>query len=385
MSNSLSCLILFSLAATAAVSGCADDAGTAGSSPANLSPEVSAGEVEEPAPSAGDPAPVPAAAACEPGAITPAWEGCAPGLAAQAFAQAVCACGGMSAPNTLTVTGGSVGVNGALTSSSPVSVEGSLLVAGSYQASNTFDVGELQVGGDLSLSSPGQVMWDAYVGGALSASNTLTILGTLYTPSGTMPQSVQADSAAASPVAVAPPCDCALPLDIKATVSAAAPQGSRPAAQVALGDPSQPIDLTLPCGRVYLADIRADNALTLRAIGRTVLLVGGDVRVSGPLRLELAPGAEVDLLVGGSFEPSNTVDLGAAGRPADLRMYVEGRVKTSDPLRMAGHLYVPHGGFQPANTVDLEGSVTAAEVSFSSPFTVHFSDAVAARDVCAGP
>ncbi|RYE84169.1 MAG: hypothetical protein EOO75_18445 [Myxococcales bacterium] len=143
--------------------------------------------------------------------------------------------------------------------------------------------------------------------------------------------------------------------------------------------------MTLPCGRVYLPEIRTSNVTTLRVVGRTVVFVGGDVRTSSPLRLELAPGAEIDLIVAGAFAPTNTVTLGAPGRALDLRLYVAGPVTLSSPLVMSGYLYAPTSPFTPSNTVDLEGAALVGGLTVSSPFTVRPGGPIAQRDVCLGP
>ena len=231
-------------------------------------------------------------AACQAATGAPTWSGCSPTFSKLAFERTVCSCDDLRADNTLTTTSGAeVAVNGDLVTSSPLRVASRLTVAGTYTATNTFDADEALLGAGLQLSSPGVVRGDAFVGQILTATNSLQVGGTLH-----LEQSAEGNGPIVSGATVlgelsAPaPCDCALPLDIPAVVQEASPDGARPAAAFSLGDPSLPQDLDLPCGRVYLDEIVANNTLTLHAVGRTVLFVRGAVRVSGPLRLDLAPG-----------------------------------------------------------------------------------------------
>lgn len=62
-------------------------------------------------------------------------------------------------------------------------------------------------------------------------------------------------------------------------------------------DGQGPNQITLPCGRYYLSNIKHPSTLTIRAEGRTVLFVDGDVEIGGGINLEIADDAEIDLFI----------------------------------------------------------------------------------------
>ena len=95
------------------------------------------------------------------------------------------------------------------------------------------------------------------------------------------------------------------------------------------------------------------------------------MRTAAPWTLELGPEAELDLYVGGAFEPNNTVTLGAAARPDALRLYVAGPVTTAAPVALYGSLYAPTSSVNANDTLDLWGAAFAGSLTFAAPVVVH--------------
>jgi hypothetical protein len=82
--------------------------------------------------------------------------------------------------------------------------------------------------------------------------------------------------------------------------------------------------LDLPCGYYFLSRIDVAGNLTIVAHGNTALFVQGDIN-SGPgtgLTISEAPGARLDLFVGGAIALQGSPNLGNSAYPANQRTYV---------------------------------------------------------------
>src|SRR5690606_14875509 len=95
----------------------------------------------------------------------------------------------------------------------------------------------------------------------------------------------------------------------------------------------------LPCGRYYVNQIGGLGGVTLRIQGRTALFVGGDVWATGLFKIELDPGAELDLFIQDDFVLTGAARFGDRTRPAAMRIYVGG---TGDVCLRGGHLRRVH-------------------------------------------
>jgi hypothetical protein len=300
---------------------------------------------------------------------------------------AVCSCGALTANNTLTVdrrgeTGewGALGVDGAYTTSAPVVVGGDLRAGASILSNNTHQIGgDLLCGASFGANADVRVAGDAVLGGPVNVPNPrLYVDGTLTLPAEADLSGVaDAGSVVRRQVRVEAPCDCTEPFDVGGAVAAArdeARQGggsllaNAPDAMVGL---SEPADLTYACGRHYVNGVTPNNTLRLRIEGKVTLYVDGDVRTAAPFTVELGPEAELDLYVGGAFQPNNTVVMGAAARPDALRLYVAGPVTTAAPVSLYGSLYAPASSVTANNTIDLWGAAFAGSFTLAAPFVVH--------------
>jgi hypothetical protein len=275
-----------------------------------------------------------------------------------------------------------VAVDGDARTSSPLHVAGAMTVSGHVDADNTQEIdGPLQVGGDWSTSSPVHVAGDVFLGGALLATNTVTIDGTLHVPVAPDTQALDAGDVSVGPVSVAPALACgdapALGsmlqawLDDHAFDDASAGTWDMGGLDVDdLADVRGPTEITLGCGRYRFSSIGAHNTLALRVTGPTVLVIEGDVRVASPMRITVEDGARLDMLIGGSLQIDNTLDVGDPARPEATWLAVGGAVRVASPFELHGWLLAPTGELRGDNTVDVHGAAFVGLLRVASPMRV---------------
>lgn len=333
-------------------------------------------------------------------------DGTCPGdLAAALFRHAVCGCGLLStsaplatdgfdsriAPYAPGGLGGAVGGDLGLDAADLVTVGGDLTIAG-----DGLDAGAiLEIAGDLACGGPlGRPSSAITVGGAARIAGDvdvarLEVAGTLTTaPGATVTGDVTAGATATAAITVPPPCRCD-ELDVAATIAAHAAQHDGAAIDLApdaLADVAGDATVELPCGRFYLDRIQGTGAgtVTVRAVGRAVLFVAGNITLAQDLAVELAPGAELDLFVGGNVQ-TGALRLGDPARPAALRVYVAaaGSIAPGDAATIAANLYAPDADLALAAPLEVFGALVVHQLAGGGALTVHFDRAIAAAgDAC---
>ena len=330
---------------------------------------------------------------------------CTADLGKKTFLFAVCSCAGLTANNVLktdsydsemmmnmmTKTGGSVGVNGVYSSTSPNDIGGTLWVDGPIQTFNSHTVAQdVQCGGDYSATTPSNVGDDMYVEGNLVAFNkVVTIGGDLHIAVGKLTAGANVlGKIVKEPVTVKTPCDCSDPIDVAAIVAGYKldndniPNAIEP---YQLIENPLPEVLELPCGRFYFDAIKPYNSLTIKLTGRTVLAIGGDVVTTSPFILELGPDAELDLFVAGNVTLQNTATIGDTKRAAATRIYVQQSFEFTSNFVLGGNLYQPNGMFTANNMAEIWGSLFVGGLTLSSPFTVHYDQAILDLNGCEDP
>ncbi|MEZ4398995.1 MAG: hypothetical protein R3B06_03205 [Kofleriaceae bacterium] len=161
-------------------------------------------------------------------------------------------------------------------------------------------------------------------------------------------------------------------------------RSASPPAQLA--DVTGDVTLELPCGRFYLTRVQATGGgtVTIRAPGRTALFVAGDVTLDGDLVVEVTPGAELDLFVGGFLNiPGAT--LGDPARPRDLRLYLAsaGALALAGTSTVAANLYAPAADLATSAPIAIFGAVLVNRWAGSAPATLHYDRAITlAADAC---
>ena len=291
----------------------------------------------------------------------PAVGDCTGDLAKRTFRFAVCACTNInfagnlvtdarsSATGTASATAASVGVDGTYSgASSATSIGGSLWTNGDTSMSGHDVSGDLQCGGNLVADGTSRVHTDAYVQGGVQGA--LTVDGVLHIPAGQPHVGVSAaGGTTVQPVAVAAPCDCSNPLDVRAIV-AGFKQANDDAAigldPASLASVDTDRTVTLPCGRYYLTSIGGGAPLTVRVTGRAAIAVEASVIHNlTAVTFSVDPGAELDLFVGGDVLFSGPAQIGNKARAAATRLYVGGVFGYDGQLQLAANLYLPNGAF----------------------------------------
>lgn len=328
-------------------------------------------------------------------------DGTCPGaLVRRYFGKAVCTCGGASLSADLVTdgfdsrvsawtaggAGGDVGFVGGLAFNQLLQVGGSLAISGGgVQAGATLSVaGDLDAGGDLGRpASLVTVGGSARIGGSVGVTS-LGVGGTLTVPiDATLSGTITAASTTRGPVDVAPPCPCdaASALDVAAFVAqrrVTNDNASIPLASSALSQVSTATTLPLPSGSFYLDGVTGGASITLRATGKTALYIGGGVNVSGPLAIELDPGAELDIFVAGSVSLSASARIGDPRRPGALRLWVAGgTLNVPSDAQLASLLYAPTSDLVFGTPTDVFGAVLVLHVLNHASLSVHYDRAVA--------
>jgi hypothetical protein len=195
---------------------------------------------------------------------------------------------------------------------------------------------------------------------------------------------------------VAPPCACgALSAPEVAALIAAADSGNDDArAQLSSDSLSQLTaarSFTLACGHYYFADVSSLSSLSLQVSGQVVMVVAGDFMVRGDVAVSLAPGAELDLLIGGNLNLSGAARFGDPARPSASRIYVKGSVdlatsadlpalmrpsSASGDALFVGNLYAPSATLQLAPHSDVYGSLFVKQLVVLQSLLVHYDPSV---------
>lgn len=273
------------------------------------------------------------------------------------------AANGFVATNAESTILGSVWAGGSGTQGAPaVTLRHFGYVAHDVQSGGPIEIGgTYSVGGDVWAN--GNVMIDADAG--------LSVQGTVHVPTGDTATGVQG-TVVNGPVQVGAPCNCAQPLNIGAIVDAF--KGHDDDAAAGLTESSTLAGpVTLPCGRYYVAAIAGAN-VTLQVNGRVALLVEGDVNVTQALTVQLAPGAELDLVVKGDFSVMGSLAIGDADQPARTRLYLGGTTlslsATAKPL--AADVYAPNATLELSSDLEMWGALFAKSILLSGAFTLHY-------------
>ena len=334
----------------------------------------------------------------------PGTTDCTGDIGKKVFLFAICSCTTLTSQNTVNtdsmdaakpgvpLAGGSVGVNGNYSASAPSDIQGALVVGGALWTQNAHNVLQnLTVAGTSLVSAPATAKSDAYLGAEVSGTpNFLTVSGKMYTPvTANVNQVNELGGWAITPVTVPAPCDCSDPVDI-AGVVAAFKGANDNFTNMILPDalttmPSYPKDITMPCGRYYFDGIVVNNSATLHLQGRTVLAIDGNINMSGPLTIDLAPGAELDLFVTGTVFLNNAASIGTKTSPKSTRIYIAGNdVTMNGQLDLSANFYMPNAIFNITNTLEMWGALFAKQISSSGQVRVHYDEGILKIPGCQG-
>jgi hypothetical protein len=219
----------------------------------------------------------------------------------------------------------------------------------------------------------------------LEPGGSLSVLGQVSLPAGNSAAGVSAGEGISNvPVSVAPPCDCANPIDVASIVAAHEQDNDDAAIGLSPGaflQPSAPVDL--PCGQYYANGIQG-GAVTIQVTGRVALFIEGDIAVDSGLEIALATGAELDLFVSGNVNLMGTTTFGAPNSPARVRLYVGGTSLQLESSAMIGvNAYAPNAIVAFASALEMWGALFAKAFQFSGDFKIHYDSSVLVADGCA--
>jgi hypothetical protein len=325
---------------------------------------------------------------------------CAGGVAKTTFTWAVCSCKDVTTSSKLITDGfdsskggykpgdigAGVGLDGNFAASSVVDVGGTLWssAAGGVHATSDVNVAyELHAGGPLASARFG-VAAESWINGSATG-GPFTFGKLVHLPVGATAAGVPASQLVHEPITVPPPCACGASelLPIAAIVVAHKTANDDALIGLApdlLSKPGAPQRVDLPCGQFYLDAIDVTTPLSIVAHGRTALYVGGDVHSGSALTITLDPGAELDLVIGGTITTSAALTIGSPNYPAMSRTYVGGAqelVLTSDSV-LATNLYAPLARTRFTSNTTVFGSVFSGDFVAESEFTVHYDRHVVA-------
>jgi len=342
---------------------------------------------------------------------------CPDQLARRAFRYALCACNNYVSDHALVTdsfdgshgpydpstagTGASVGVNGDLHPTGPLQVGGSLW------ASNSTDIttamvevaGELHAQGEMRPAPSLTVQADAWMASGIQTAGDVTVGGTLHVPAGAPIDVTGArnfGTPVGAPFQVAPACDCEPSqfvdvAGIVATYQAHNDDAALNISPTVLENVQADVTMVLPCGRVYLTQIAANQAsIHLSAPQRVALFVGGDISTSD-FEIDVTPGGELDLFVAGTVSVRGAFLVGDPSNPARARTYVGGSsVNLQSAATLSGNLYAPRavltiGGSAPTT---LYGAIFASALSAAADLAIHYDEAILTQSsapACAPP
>lgn len=288
-------------------------------------------------------------------------------------------CGDLVADNTLTIeerdaAATELAVDGAVRIASPLHVAGDLWAIGDIDSPNTLDVQTLATAGTWRVASPAHVRGDAHVAESVVATNSVTIDGTLFVGASDALANVTAGAVVDGAVRVPSALACAEAVSIDALVTSAGP-GVVPSDLLSPVD--APSELTLGCGTYVLDAMDVNAPLDIHVVGPTVLVIRGDVRIASPTSIDVAPGATLDVVVGGAVAVDNTLDVSAASDDA-VWIGVGDGLRVASPMHLTGVLAMPDADIAGDNTLEVWGAVMARDLRVASPMVVHDGASLAA-------
>ena len=332
---------------------------------------------------------------------------CAATLAARAHRTAICSCSDWTAPDSVLIIANpsmpgnnpapaGLGVNGSLTATADLTVPGAVYASGAkgvMVTGRTSVAASLRSGGPVIIGGPGPAAIGTDVYAAGDVLGPVKIGGTLHLPStATIGAATVSSATVRETVSVPPPCDCTQPFDIAAAISAAMATNDNAARGLTvdrLANVTTATPLDLPCGVYAFSSIAAQAPLTLIIHGRVLIAVAGDVsfqRGFVVMNDPATPGAELDLLLQGSFTASGSMLPVGASAGELLRIWMKGPGPISVPSWpiLGAIVNAPNATVMAPAGLSLIGSITAGSLLIGGPVGLTYDDAVLGGGVACG-
>jgi hypothetical protein len=331
---------------------------------------------------------------------------CPEQLAQRAFLYALCTCNNYVNDHALTtdsfdgtqgaydpstaLRGGSVGVNGELSPSGPMQIGGSLWASDSTPVTTMSGVnvaGDLHAEGEM-LPTTLTVMGNAWMANGIQASGNVTVDGTLDVPTGA-PFDIMGTPSIGTRVttpfpSLAPACDCQSSefVDVAGVVATYRAHNDDMALSIPetmFQNVQSAVNMTLPCGRIYLSSIGAAAPIHLTVTSHVAIFVDGDISTSD-FEIDVPTGGELDLFVAGSITVQGSFLVGSTSNPARARTYVGGSTVNlqGSAAALAGNLYAPGATITlgASASTTLYGSIFASSLSAGADLAIHYDQAI---------
>jgi hypothetical protein len=303
-----------------------------------------------------------------------------------AFGAAICVC------DDLALTGQSVlahstaglaanvGVNGFDQVVGQHTVNGQLIaMKGLGGTGNTQASDRVATAGDVMGTGSVTVGGDLMVGGQLLAVGNIDVAGTLGVASGGSGAFLVGThhiGAMGAYVAPTEPCACGTPaVDVAASIADAKTNAQQLSAMLSVGQN----ELKLQTGNYYVESLGAVGSTHVLIDGAVGLYVGGTVEAVGLQNVELAPGATLDLYVGGALMLVGDSSLGDGAAPGSMRIYLaSGAQMAVGSQTFNASIYAPQADVMVVGATTVRGAIFAKsfegvgtlDVDYAAPATV---------------
>jgi hypothetical protein len=303
---------------------------------------------------------------------------------------AVCICDSMAHAGRLVTEAkpgeaADVAINGSFSASTNTDIAGSLRIkeelrmAGGAKvrdhvlaASGMTGVGSLRCGGDLAVGGDLLTVGDIDVGAALRVKGNANVVGTL-----------KSQARAPYVVPTSDPCDCNPKTfyDVKLAVQTAATTNDNAAAGLATDTMLLQTPLVLKRGRYYVERIITLDS-NIRIEGEVQLYVNSSLTQVGSNKIELAPGAKLDLFINGSLSSAGDFVAGDIARPDAFHLYVTDSVTFAGDREFNGTVYAPTASVSFAGKATVRGALTAHDVTFADTLLVQYGKPLSQGQTC---
>jgi hypothetical protein len=242
-----------------------------------------------------------------------------------------------------------------------------------------------------SPEQPAEGAGDVGINGDFNVNASVSINGALRSSGQViLPTGVDLITGAGTASGVAPPCDCAPEHASGWTRLIGARQLDNDNLSIGLmrealdGVPGDG-NLSLPCGRFALSRIAAPGSVHIDVSGRAALFVEGNLEIDGSFEVAVAPGASLELFVGGNMRVAGAMQLGDESRgQASIRLHVAGggSLNLQGISTLAGVLDAPFAELVTGESFHVFGSVFVRRAAPDANLSVHYDTQLGASLEC---
>lgn len=290
---------------------------------------------------------------------------------ATTFQHAVCVCEDLAQVGALFAKGGptgpgSVGVNGRTDLVGYSESSGDWISWQGFKAVGATVGASLVTAGDLDSIGDIGVGGDAVIGGDLTCVGRVTVAGSLALAGDERVLGVKAIASRATYTAPAgPPCDCdpSTFFDVEGAIAAAKAASGGASSWSHIGRS----EIRLSGGNYYVTAADVIGKTVIHVDGDASVFVDGSLRQIGAEQWRLAPGATLDLFVGGDVLSVGQLLAGDPADPAAFRLYLGGSGRTTvgavGDTRFYGSIYAPRTVVAYVGNAEIRGAIFARTIA----------------------